>query len=169
MSAKSSALVEIAIGAQVHEGPTAEALRALANQESRVDVGALLAVTTPAGSPPGGLQVIGAVGVDALTEGTPAPGVRSWILQLAPGFQPVPHFLFAAFVNNAGPNLIGGCGIRFRSSGPFPPGFLEVYLVDSASPEVPVDPANVLGIIPGPVGPNLVSFGVLPGGAIFLP
>jgi hypothetical protein len=167
VSAKSAALVEIAIGAEVHEGPTAEALRALAAQVSGAEIGALLLVNTAAGSLPGGLQITGAVGIVGLTEGAPALGVRSWVLELGPGFQAVPHFGASMFINNTGPNLVPSAGIRFRVMGPFPPGFLEIYLVDNA--EVPIDPANVLGLLVGPVGPNLVSFYVIPGGTVQIP
>lgn len=133
-------------------------------------VGALLGVVGPDDpSPTGGLIAVGMLGVVDMTRYLEAPGVRGWRLEFAPGFIPVPHFVATAWINNAGPLLVGSPGIRFRANGslPFPPGFGEVWLVDSAG--APIDPAAVLSTVVGPLGPNFVAMSVCRGGILQRP
>lgn len=137
---------------------------------SVVQLGALLGVTTAAGSPPGGLLMVGGLHLVALDEGAPAPGVRSWIVTLQAGFVPVPHFAFTSFISNVSKNLLPSCGIRFRAllpASPSDPFQAEIYLVDKD--ENYVDPANVLGTTAGPLGLNFVSLGVAIGGPTQIP
>ena len=127
------------------------------------EIGGLLGVNTPAGPAPGGLQIVGGIGVVALTEFAPAGGVRGWQVELAPGFQVQPHLLATGFVLNTPPLLVGSCGIRFQGVGPFPPGYARIWLVDST--EAPIDPATVLGVGNG----NFVSFLVTNAGVLQAP
>ena len=135
-----------------------------------VSIGALLGVTGPDDpSPTGGLLAVGMLGIVDMTRYLEAPGVRGWRLEFAPGFIPVPQVPATAWINNAGPLLVGSPGIRFRANGsmPFPPGFAEVWLVDAAG--APIDPAAVLGLVFGPLGPNFVSLSVVRGGILQRP
>jgi len=132
--------------------------------------GALLGVTGPDNpSPEGGLLMAGGLQLAGMTRYLEAPGVRGWRLEFAPGFVATPKFPSTAWINNAGPLLVGSPGIRFRANGalPFPPGFAEVWLVDALG--VPIDPAAVLSIVVGPLGPNFVSLGISAGGSLQVP
>lgn len=135
--------------------------------------GALLGVSSPPPPPPGpfptplgGLFLVGGLNVAALTVGMIAPGVRSWLVEPVPGFTPVPHLLAQGFVAQNAPLLVGGAQIRLRGVGPFPPGHVEIWLVDAT--ETPIDPALVLGTGQGPQGPNFVSFLATGGGNAFI-
>jgi hypothetical protein len=152
-----------------YAGPATPALQAgpgslgYVAEDGGVQIGALLGVNTAAGSPPGGLQAVGMLGVVALTEFAPAPGVRGWELEIAPGFVPIPHLLAFGMVLNSPPLLVGSCSPRFAGVPPFPPGFARIWLVDGA--ENPIDPATVMGFGNG----NFVSFMVVKAGILQRP
>ena len=140
-------------------------------ESHEIDRGALLGVGTAAGSPPGGLFAVGMLNFDELTEflvaGVIGPSVRGWRLRISPGFSPVPHFAFSSFVNQNGKNLAAGCQIVKQAVVIGDRFYIEVSLVDGTNTEI--DPANVLGITSGALGPNLVSIGIVQGGILSRP
>jgi hypothetical protein len=145
--------------------PTAGTLHSI-NDSHEVDRGSLLGVGTAAGSPPGGLFAVGMLAFDEFSEFIIA-GVRGWRLRIEPNFPAVPHLALSAFVNNASKNLVAGAQIVKRATfvgGRF---YIEAYLVDNTNTEI--DPANVLGIVQGPLGPNLISIGIVRAGNLYQP